>query len=118
MAIADGFDFTDPDLYAHRLPLAEFAELRRTAPVWWNEQPHGIAGFGDDGFWGVPRHADVKEVSRDSQVFSSAENTAIIRFRPEMTREQIVAQRLIMLNTDPDRKSTRLNSSHIPLSRM
>ena len=101
MAIADGFDFTDPDLYAERLPLAEFAELRRTAPVWWNEQPHGIAGFGDDGFWVVSRHVDVKEVSRNSQVFSSAENTAIIRFRPDMPREQIVAQRLIMLNTDP-----------------
>ena len=22
-----GFDFTDPDIYAHRLPVAEFAEL-------------------------------------------------------------------------------------------
>ncbi len=105
MAIAEGFDFTDPDLYAQRLPLAEFAELRRTAPVWWNAQPHGIAGFGDDGFWVVTRHADVKEVSRNSQVYSSAENTAIIRFRPDMTREQIVAQRLIMLNVDPPQHS-------------
>ena len=29
-----GFDFTDPDIYAHRLPVQEFAELRATAPLW------------------------------------------------------------------------------------
>ncbi len=103
--IPDGFDFTDPDLYADRIPVAEFAELRRTAPVWWNAQPHGVAGFGDDGYWVVSRHAEVKEVSRHSDVYSSAENTAIIRFDPDMTREKIEAQRLIMLNIDPPHHS-------------
>ena len=29
-----GFDFTDPDIYAQRLPVQELAELRRTAPIW------------------------------------------------------------------------------------
>ena len=101
MAIQDGFDFTDPDLYAERLPLAEFAELRRTAPVWWNAQPHGLAGFDDDGFWVVTRHADVKEVSRNSQLFSAAEKATIIRHRPGMDPSQLTAQRLIMLNMDP-----------------
>ncbi|OLF19063.1 cytochrome P450 [Actinophytocola xanthii] len=103
--IPDGFDFTDPDVYAERIPVELFAELRRTAPVWWNAQPHGLAGFGDDGYWVVSRHADVKEVSRHSDVFSSAENTAIIRFNPDMTREKIEAQRLIMLNIDPPHHS-------------
>jgi cholest-4-en-3-one 26-monooxygenase len=103
--IPDGFDFTDPDLYEHRIPVEEFAELRRTAPVWWNAQPHGLAGFGDDGYWVVSRHAEVKEVSRHSDVYSSAENTAIIRFNPDMTREKIEAQRLIMLNIDPPQHS-------------
>ena len=111
--IPDGFDFTDPDLYANRIPVEEFAELRRTAPVWWNAQPHGLAGFADDGYWVVSRHAEVKEVSRHSDVYSSAENTAIIRFNPDMTRDKIEAQRLII-----DRKSTRLNSSHEFVSRM
>ena len=32
--IPPGFDFTDPDLYTTRVPRDEFAELRRTAPVW------------------------------------------------------------------------------------
>jgi cholest-4-en-3-one 26-monooxygenase len=46
-----GFDFTDPDLYARRVPLPELAELRRSAPVWWNAQRRGSAGFDDEGFW-------------------------------------------------------------------
>jgi cholest-4-en-3-one 26-monooxygenase len=99
--IPEGFDFTDPDVLVHRIPHEEFAELRRVAPVWWNAQPHGIAGFGDDGYWVVTRHADVMAVSRDSETYSSWENTAIVRFNPEMTRDQIEMQRLVMLNIDP-----------------
>ncbi|WP_033296059.1 cytochrome P450 [Amycolatopsis jejuensis] len=95
-----GFDFTDPDIYACRLPLEEFAELRRTAPVWWNPQPHNAAGFGDDGYWVVTRHADVKEVSRDSDLYSSWEKTAIIRFDDQMTPESLDANRLVLLNMD------------------
>ncbi len=34
-----GCDFTDPDIYPERLPVQELAELRRAAPIWWNEQP-------------------------------------------------------------------------------
>lgn len=99
--IPAGFDFTDPDMYATRIPVEEFAELRRTAPTWWNAQPKGIAGFGDDGYWVVSRHAEVKQVSINSEVYSAAENTAIIRFKPDMTRERIEMQRVIMLNCDP-----------------
>lgn len=99
--IPAGFDFTDPDLYAERVPMEEFAELRRTAPVWWNPLPHGKAGYDDDGYWVVSKHEDVKEVSRRSEVFSSWQNTAITRFNEEMNREQIEMQRLILLNMDP-----------------
>ncbi|MEV7044778.1 cytochrome P450 [Amycolatopsis sp. NPDC051061] len=98
--IPAGFDFTDPDLYAERLPLAEFAELRRTAPVWWNPQKTNTAGFGDDGYWVVSRHEDVKEVSRDSTLYSSSEKTAIIRFDESMTEDRLNANRLVLLNMD------------------
>ncbi|MEU3623295.1 steroid C27-monooxygenase [Amycolatopsis coloradensis] len=98
--IPAGFDFTDPDLYATRLPLAEFAELRRTAPVWWNPQPHNTAGFRDDGYWVVSRLEDVKAVSRDSELFSSREKTAIIRFDENMTDDSLEANRLVLLNMD------------------
>ncbi|EMD23908.1 cytochrome P450 [Amycolatopsis azurea] len=98
--IPAGFDFTDPDLYATRLPLEEFAELRRTAPVWWNPQPHNTAGFRDDGYWVVSRLEDVKAVSRDSELFSSREKTAIIRFDEHMTDDSLEANRLVLLNMD------------------
>ncbi|MDT0542487.1 MULTISPECIES: cytochrome P450 [Streptomyces] len=100
-ALPEGFDFTDPDIYQHRLPLPEFARMRQTARVWWIPQPHGIAGFGDDGYWAVTRHADVKEVSTKPEIFSSHLNTAIIRFNEHIQRDQIDVQKLIMLNMDP-----------------
>ncbi|MFJ9705856.1 cytochrome P450 [Streptomyces sp. NPDC101234] len=100
-ALPDGFDLTDPDLLHHRVPLPEFAELRQAEPVRWIEQPHGLAGFADDGYWAVTRHADVKYVSTHPEIFSSWLNTAIIRFGEHMQRDAIDAQRLILLNMDP-----------------
>ncbi len=99
--IPPGFDFTDPDLYARRVPAEELAELRRTAPVWWNPQRRGIGGFDDEGYWVVTRHADVVAVSRDSDKYSTWENTAIIRHQEGATRDQIELQRFVMLNIDP-----------------
>ncbi|TLS47419.1 cytochrome P450 [Streptomyces montanus] len=100
-ALPDGFDFTDPDLLHHRVPLPEFAELRRTEPVHWVPQQPGLAGFGDEGYWAVTRHADVKYVSTHPELFSSYLNTAIIRFNEHIQRDAIDAQRLIILNMDP-----------------
>ncbi|WP_371580665.1 cytochrome P450 [Streptomyces sp. NBC_01314] len=100
-ALPDGFDFTDPDLLHHRVPLPEFAELRRTEPVHWIPQAPGIAGFADEGYWAVTRHADVKFVSTHPELFSSTVNTAIIRFNEHIERDAIDAQRLILLNMDP-----------------
>ena len=99
--LPDGFDFTDPDLLQSRVPHPEFAELRQTAPVRWCAQPAGIAGFQDDGYWAVTRHADVKYVSTHPELFSSNTNTAVIRFNESISREQIDVQKLIMLNMDP-----------------
>ncbi|WP_282692016.1 cytochrome P450 [Streptomyces sp. CC208A] len=99
--LPEGFDATDPDLLRSRVPLPEFAELRRTAPVWWCPQPRGITGFDDEGYWAVTRHADVRYVSTHPELFSSHENTAVIRFNEHIGREQIDAQKLIMLNMDP-----------------
>ncbi|MFJ3333310.1 cytochrome P450 [Streptomyces sp. NPDC086766] len=100
-ALPDGFDPTDPELLHQRVPLPEFAELRRTEPVHWIEQPHGLAGFADDGYWAVTRHADVRYVSTRPELFSSSLHTAVIRFGEHIEREAIDAQRLILLNMDP-----------------
>ncbi|MFF1318833.1 cytochrome P450 [Streptomyces chartreusis] len=100
-ALPDGFDFTDPDVLHHRVPLPEFAELRRAEPVRWIPQSANVAGFQDEGYWAVTRHADVKYVSTHPELFSSTLNTAIIRFNEHIERDAIDAQRLILLNMDP-----------------
>ncbi|MDQ0962248.1 MULTISPECIES: cytochrome P450 [unclassified Streptomyces] len=100
-ALSDGFDFTDPDLLQHHVPLPEFAALRQAEPVRWIPQSGNVAGFQDEGYWAVTRHADVKYVSTHPELFSSYLNTAIIRFNERIERASIDAQRFILLNMDP-----------------
>jgi cholest-4-en-3-one 26-monooxygenase len=96
-----GFDFTDPDIYAERVPTEEFAEVRRAAPIWWNEQPLHVGGYGDGGFWVVSKHRDVREVSLRSDVFSAAAKTVVPHFKPSVDVEgQIAASKLSMLMMD------------------
>jgi cholest-4-en-3-one 26-monooxygenase len=94
-----GFDFTDPDIHAERLPVEELAELRKTAPIWWNEQPQDF-GFEDGGYWVVTKLNDVKEISRRSDVFSSQEKTAIPRYRDGTFAEQVDRGKFVLLNMD------------------
>ncbi|AQA05391.1 steroid C27-monooxygenase [Mycobacterium sp. MS1601] len=94
------FDFTDPDLNRERLPVEELAELRRTAPIWWNAQPMGQGGFDDGGYWVVTKHKDVKEISRRSDVFSSLAKTALPRYPKGSTGDQIETGKFVLLNMD------------------
>jgi cholest-4-en-3-one 26-monooxygenase len=98
-------DPTDPDLMWQGVPHEQFRALRATSPVHWIEQPPesraGMAEEAGTGYWAVTRHADVAAVSTNSKDFSSAENGAIIRFRPETTRDDIELQRVMILNQDP-----------------
>lgn len=99
--LPSGFDFLDPDINAEALPVAEFAELRKTAPIYWVDQAPGKGGgFHDGGYWAITKHSDVKEVSLHSEVFSSYENCVIPRFSDDMQRENIELQRFVMLNMD------------------
>jgi len=59
-------DLKDPGLYEDRVPHAVFAQLRREDPVHWNREDDG------PGFWAILRHADIVEVSRRPDIFSSA----------------------------------------------
>jgi cholest-4-en-3-one 26-monooxygenase len=102
-----GFDFTDPDIYAHRLPVQELAELRRTAPVWWNEQPPDQGGFGDGGYWVVSKHRDIREVSLHNDIFSSATKSIVPRYRDDLAAGQIEAGRASMIMMD-DPEHSRL----------
>jgi cholest-4-en-3-one 26-monooxygenase len=95
-----GFDFTDPDIYAERLPVEELAHMRKVAPIWWNEQPKGVGAFGDGGYWVVTKHKDVKEVSRRSDVFSSNAKTALPRYREDADPESLERGKVVLLNQD------------------
>jgi cholest-4-en-3-one 26-monooxygenase len=103
-----GFDFTDPDIYASRLPTAEFAEVRRAAPIWWNEQPPHAGGFGDGGYWVVSKHHDIREVSLRSDVFSSEAKTVVPHYTPGVDVDgQVQAGKLSMIMMD-DPEHSRL----------
>jgi cholest-4-en-3-one 26-monooxygenase len=99
--IPPGFDFTDADIGATRVPDEELAELRRVAPVWWVAQRRGSGGYDDEGYWAVTRHADILAVSKTPDVYSSRENTALIRVQEGTPRETIELQRIMLLNMDP-----------------
>jgi cholest-4-en-3-one 26-monooxygenase len=98
--ISADFDFLDPDVNLVGLPVQELAELRESEPIHWVDIPGGAGGFDDHGYWLVTKHADVKEVSRRSDVFSSWQNGAIPTWPKEMTRESVELQRSVMLNMD------------------
>ncbi|MCG5431384.1 cytochrome P450 [Mycobacterium sp. MYCO198283] len=94
------FDFLDPDVNLAGLPVDELAELRRSEPIHWVDVPGGTGGFGDKGYWLVTKHADVKEVSKRSDVFGSSPDGAIPVWPQEMTRDAIDLQRHVLLNMD------------------
>jgi cholest-4-en-3-one 26-monooxygenase len=89
--LPDGFDFTDPDTNLAAVPHDQFTALRRTAPIRWVEQTEparaGMAAEAGTGYWAVTKHVDVAAVSRNSHVFSSRENGAIIRNPETVTRD-------------------------------
>jgi cytochrome P450 len=65
----------------------DFARLRRERPIAFHEEPE-VPGLGrGPGFWSVTRHADVMEVSRNGQLFSSARGGVNIIDQPEFFAE-------------------------------
>ncbi|MFF0633757.1 cytochrome P450 [Nocardia sp. NPDC004151] len=106
-SIPNGFDFTNPDLLAERLPVEEFAALRKQAAPFWVPQADGLTGFDDGGYWAISQMDDIKEISKNPEQFSSEENTAVIRFYGDIAREEIEVQRYLLLNMDPP-KHTKL----------
>ncbi|MCV7226337.1 cytochrome P450 [Mycolicibacterium komossense] len=101
-SLPPGFDFTDPDLNCARLPVEELAQLRQSAPIWWNEQPLD-SGFKDGGYWMVTKHKDVKEVSVRSDIFSSLAKTALPRYPEGSTQDQLETGSFVLLNMDAPR---------------
>ncbi|WP_308188289.1 cytochrome P450 [Nocardioides sp. R-C-SC26] len=96
------FDPTDPDVMVERFPHDEMLALRRTAPVTYVKQaPEALGGFPDHtGLWVLSKHEDVVAVSKNSNDFSTAQNGVIIRFAPDMTKEEREQTGFMMINQD------------------
>jgi len=91
----------DPDVYAQGVPHEFFGELRRSSPVYWQEEePPG------KGFWAVTRHADVVAVSRDTRTFSSHTGTTQLTDYDERVLE---LQRAMLINLDPPEHTRQRN---------
>ena len=104
----DGFDFTSPDLLHKGMPVTEFAELRKTAPVWWNAQSEGSGGgFHDGGYWVVSKHRHVREISKNDENWSTNANGVIMRFEDTMPPEALEITKALLINHDPP-EHTRL----------
>lgn len=65
----DGVDLTDLDTFTDGFPHDVFARHRREAPVWWH--PPTAHTPDGEGFWSVATHAEVLEVLRDTDAYSS-----------------------------------------------
>ncbi|KDE99238.1 steroid C27-monooxygenase [Mycolicibacterium aromaticivorans JS19b1 = JCM 16368] len=98
--LPSGFDFTDPDLIQEGMPVAEFAQLRQTAPVWWNEQPLGSTVFDDGGYWVITKHRDIRDISRDGDLWSTNRKGVVMRFADDMTADQVEITKALLINHD------------------
>ncbi|MDG5483030.1 cytochrome P450 [Mycolicibacterium gadium] len=93
-----GFDFTDPDVLLQGIPVNEFAELRKTSPVWWNDQQESI--FDDGGYWVITRHEDIKAISRNGELWSTNRKGAVMRLPDGVTSEQLDLTKALLINHD------------------
>ncbi|MCX6542618.1 MAG: cytochrome P450 [Actinobacteria bacterium] len=101
MSSSPAIDLSNIDLLANtwsrEAPHDQFDLLRRSAPVFWHDEPNG------SGFWAITKHADVKKISRDPRTFSSALGSTFI---PDQDEETLMMLRLSVLNMD-DPQHTR-----------
>ncbi|WP_059016727.1 cytochrome P450 [Mycobacterium sp. M26] len=95
-----GFDFTDPDVLLQGMPVTQLAQLRKTAPVWWNEQAPGTNVFDDSGYWVITKHRDIKAISRDSHLWSTNAQGVIMRFPEGTPKEGLELTKALLINHD------------------
>jgi cholest-4-en-3-one 26-monooxygenase len=99
-------DLINPDTFANGVPKDAFAQAREETPVFWHDQP----GSWGDGFWVVTRHADILEVSRTPEVFSSRERGVLLGTGSLQDEEQALeGTRLLLANMDAPEHSQYRN---------
>ena len=90
-------NITDPSLYLDGIPHDRFAEIRNADGLLWHD-------YHDGGFWVVSRHADVKTVSKDGKVFSSAVGMTNLW---DLEADAIAARRSLIDSDAPDHTRLR-----------
>jgi cholest-4-en-3-one 26-monooxygenase len=85
-------DIYNPNTYQRGVPHDQFALLRKSEPIWFQEEPSG------PGYWAVTRHADVMDISRQPQIFSSQRGGINI---PDASEEDLEVSSMIMITMDP-----------------
>jgi len=66
-------DLTDPRTFAKEVPHDAFAAMRERPGLYWQPTTLGVA---NGGFWAVTRYADITEIERDPETFSSRHGAA------------------------------------------
>jgi cytochrome P450 len=89
---APAIDLTSTVAFNGGHPWEQYAWLRQHDPVHWHPEQDG------PGFWAVTRYADIRTVSRQPRVFSSAARGVMMA---ESSEEALVASRQMMLTMDP-----------------
>ena len=85
-------NLNDLDVFERGCPHDMFEVLRREAPVFWHEEPHG------SGYWAITKYEDVKHISRHPLEFSSERQGSLIR-DPDPGALLFIQQ--VMLSMDP-----------------
>jgi cholest-4-en-3-one 26-monooxygenase len=90
----DAVDIVNPDLYVQRgYPHAEWALLRREAPIYYYERPNV------DPFWAVTRHADIVNVSRQPALFKSIQRLFVAVNEPNSPPpDEAILRQLLNMN--------------------
>jgi cytochrome P450 len=89
---APAIDLTSTAVFNGGHPWDQYAWLRRHDPVHWHPEQDG------PGFWAVTRYADIRTVSRQPRLFSSAACGVMMA---ESSDEALLASRQMMLTMDP-----------------
>ena len=87
-------DVSDPATFANGFPHESFRRLRRESPVHWQQRDNE----GNRGFWIVSRYEDVRWVSKNPRLFSSAGSITIRDPQPQ----QMGGGRMMLMMDPPD----------------
>ena len=89
---APAIDLTANDAFDGSHPWDQYAWLRANDPVHWHSEANG------PGFWAITKYADIRMISRQPKLFSSAAQGVMLG---EATEEELAGHRQMMLVMDP-----------------